>query len=76
MAKSALATQSSPAGNAFGEPTGLGNLYTNTPVQTGLPMSSAALGPPVGGNQPHSNMMPYLTLNWILCMQGVFPPRN
>jgi microcystin-dependent protein len=76
MAKSAPATLTAPANNSFGEPVGLGNLYTNTPVQTGLPMSNAALGPPVGGNQPHGNMMPYLTLNWIICMAGVFPPRN
>lgn len=31
---------------------------------------------PVGGNLPHNNMMPYLTLNFIIAMQGIFPPRN
>lgn len=30
----------------------------------------------VGGNQPHSNMQPYLVLNYIIALQGVFPPRN
>jgi microcystin-dependent protein len=29
-----------------------------------------------GGSQPHNNLMPYLTLNWIICMAGVFPARN
>jgi len=29
-----------------------------------------------GGNQPHENMMPYLGLNWIICMNGIFPPRQ
>jgi microcystin-dependent protein len=29
-----------------------------------------------GGSLPHNNMMPYLTLNFIIAMQGVFPPRQ
>lgn len=31
---------------------------------------------PSGLNQPHNNMMPYLTMNYIIAMQGVFPPRG
>ena len=27
------------------------------------------------GGLPHNNMMPYLTLNFIIALQGVFPPR-
>jgi microcystin-dependent protein len=30
---------------------------------------------PAGGDQPHNNMMPYLTLNFCIALQGVFPPR-
>jgi microcystin-dependent protein len=29
-----------------------------------------------GGNQPHNNLMPYLTLNYCIALQGVFPPRG
>jgi microcystin-dependent protein len=29
-----------------------------------------------GGSQPHSNIQPYLTLNWCICMEGIFPSRN
>lgn len=29
-----------------------------------------------GGNQPHENMQPYLTLNWIIALQGIFPSQN
>ena len=29
-----------------------------------------------GGSQPHNNMPPYLILNFIIAMQGVFPPRT
>jgi microcystin-dependent protein len=28
-----------------------------------------------GGGQPHNNMQPYLTLNFCIAMQGVFPAR-
>ena len=30
---------------------------------------------PAGGGLPHNNMMPYLTLNFCIALQGVFPPR-
>lgn len=29
-----------------------------------------------GGNLPHNNLMPYLTLNFCIALQGVFPPRT
>jgi microcystin-dependent protein len=29
-----------------------------------------------GGSQAHNNMMPYLTLNFIIALQGIFPSRN
>jgi microcystin-dependent protein len=29
-----------------------------------------------GGSLPHNNMHPYLTLNFIIALQGVFPPRS
>jgi microcystin-dependent protein len=31
---------------------------------------------PNGGSLPHNNMMPYLTLNFNIALQGVFPPRG
>ena len=37
-------------------------------------LSDSALAP-AGGDQPHNNMMPYLTLNFCIALQGVFPPR-
>jgi microcystin-dependent protein len=32
--------------------------------------------PPAGGGQPHNNLMPYLTVNFIIAMEGVFPARS
>jgi microcystin-dependent protein len=30
----------------------------------------------VGGSQPHNNMMPYLVLNFVIALQGIFPSQN
>ena len=38
-------------------------------------LSAQALNP-VGGDQPHNNMQPYLTLSFCIALQGVFPPRT
>jgi microcystin-dependent protein len=37
-------------------------------------MSPQALAP-AGGSLPHNNMQPYLTLNFCIAMQGIFPQR-
>jgi microcystin-dependent protein len=29
-----------------------------------------------GGSLPHNNMQPYLTLNFCIALQGIFPPRT
>lgn len=29
-----------------------------------------------GGSQPHNNLMPYLTLNFCIALQGIYPPRS
>jgi microcystin-dependent protein len=31
---------------------------------------------PIGGSQPHTNLMPYLTINFVIALQGVFPSQN
>jgi microcystin-dependent protein len=38
-------------------------------------MSFQEIGP-AGGGLPHNNMQPYLTLNFCIALQGVFPPRT
>jgi microcystin-dependent protein len=30
----------------------------------------------VGGSQAHENRQPFLVLNWIIALQGIFPSRN
>jgi microcystin-dependent protein len=29
-----------------------------------------------GGNQPHDNMQPFLTMNWIISLYGVYPSQT
>jgi microcystin-dependent protein len=38
-------------------------------------MNAQAIGP-TGGGQPHNNMSPYLVLNFIIALQGIYPPRT
>ena len=32
--------------------------------------------PSTGGSQPHNNMQPYLAINYIIALQGVYPSRS
>jgi len=43
------------------------------PNTTMRPQDATAL---TGGSLPHNNMMPYLTLNFCIALQGIFPPRG
>ena len=38
-------------------------------------LSPGAVGS-AGGGQPHNNVMPYLTLNFCIALQGIYPPRS
>jgi microcystin-dependent protein len=67
-----LADSASPSGNFLAN-SGTAALYASGPADT--PLSAAAVTP-VGGEQPHNNLMPYLTVSFIIALQGVFPPRT
>ena len=66
-----------PVGNAWAKPH-LGktpvNIY-NSSVGAGVAMSGQALAA-AGGSQPHNNMPPYLTLNFVIALTGIFPARS
>lgn len=49
-------------------------LQAYAPAATGAVNPNAM--PNTGGGLPHNNLMPYLTLNFCIAMQGVFPPRT
>ena len=53
-----------------------GSIYTATnPIPNQTTMAPEILAP-AGGDQPHNNLQPYLTLYFNIALQGVFPPRG
>ena len=60
--------QTSPAGNFWG--LGAASIYSTTAPN--VPMNAAAIGP-TGGSQPHDNMLPFLCVNFIIALFGIFP---
>jgi len=48
-------------------------VYLNSNPTTNMGLNAIAT---TGGNLPHNNMMPYLTMNFCIALQGVFPPRT
>jgi microcystin-dependent protein len=64
-----------PVGNLLGT----GNPATFQSYKTAL-TNPLAIAPTSitnqGGNQPHSNLQPYLVLNICIALQGIFPSRN
>ncbi|HEV7995761.1 MAG TPA: hypothetical protein VGP52_05855, partial [Stellaceae bacterium] len=49
------------------------NIYSSAAPT--LAMGANAIGA-AGGNLPHENRMPYLTINYCIALQGIFPSRN
>jgi microcystin-dependent protein len=54
-----------------GNPTQVYNAVSPSP---GAVMNSNSITP-AGGSQPHDNLQPYLTMNWIISMFGIFPSQ-
>jgi microcystin-dependent protein len=65
--------------------TGAGN-FVNSKTESGEAVASSSNSPLAtanpatigitGGSQPHNNMQPYLGLNYIICLEGIYPSRN
>ena|ERR1700690_3870166 len=63
-----------PVNNFWGDGTSVGvNLYASSPVDS--PMDAAAIGNNTGG-QPHENRSPFLVVNYVIALTGLFPSRN
>jgi len=66
-------TDQSPVNELFAGGIGGISMYAAPGSMTQLAPNAL---PPAGGDQPHNNMTPYLTLNFCIALQGVFPPRT
>lgn len=54
---------------------GVGGIAVYAAPSALVNLSGAAITP-AGGDQPHNNLMPYLTFYFCIALQGVFPPRG
>jgi len=69
------------AGNSLGQSIGAAsqgsnfpvNIYSANAADTTLASQTVSNA---GGSQPHQNMQPYLTLNFCIALQGIFPSQN
>jgi microcystin-dependent protein len=70
VASSNAADQGTPAGNYWA--------YESSNAYAGQPDAymSPACVTIVGGGQAHTNLSPYLVLNFCIALQGIFPSQN
>lgn len=69
LAKNNPADSASPQGNMLGVSSNTNVFFNDTPNVT----MNATMLSPVGGSQPHSNMQPYLCVDFIISLFGIFP---
>jgi microcystin-dependent protein len=71
VATSATPNATSP-GSGFWGNAGTSAYSSNPPNTTMAPQAAGA----AGGGQPHQNLSPYLVLNFVIALQGIFPTRS
>jgi microcystin-dependent protein len=64
-----------PAGALLGKQTATEIYTANAPGTPLVQMSQASLAA-VGGSQSHQNRQPFLALNFVIALQGIFPSRS
>jgi microcystin-dependent protein len=71
LATNAAATSTSPSTNVFAKPSK--NMYRDPPPANA--MGPQAVGS-TGGSQPHDNFQPYLCVDFIISLFGIFPSQT
>ncbi len=69
VATSNLASEFAPGNQVFAQPQTVDAYVTSPPF---VPLSPQSIGP-VGGSQPHTNFQPYLCVDFIISLFGLFP---
>jgi len=69
LATTTVSTQTSPAGALLAQSSSA-NIYVQDAGAFALAPTSVT---PIGGSQPHTNMQPYLGLNFIIALFGIVP---
>jgi microcystin-dependent protein len=70
-----LSTTATPATNMVLSRSVNGTAYAALGQGVGLQTLGPQALAPAGGSLPHNNLQPYLTLNYCIALQGVFPQR-
>ena len=65
----------SPVGSFVGGTSTNGNAFQNNTTANLVDLASETL-PNTGGSQSHNNLQPYLALNFIIALQGLYPSRS
>jgi microcystin-dependent protein len=73
-AYSSSGNSTSPAGNSWATSTSRDNVYSNTAPNAPMAANTVTVGI-AGGSQPHNNMQPYLGMNYIIALEGIYPSR-
>ena len=69
LGSSANGSEANPQGNFLASSTVLQPYAQETPNTAFAPTSIT----PVGGSQPHENLQPYICINYIISLFGIFP---
>ena len=71
LARSGNGTSANPAGLLPArDPSGTPHYGADADAQ----LSPSAIAP-AGGDQPHENMPPFLTVTFCICIQGIYPTQ-
>ena len=68
----AAATSGNPGGRVLAEARPGEDLYLQGAPVTSVTLAPSSVGA-VGGSQPHTNFQPYLCVNYIISLFGIFP---
>jgi microcystin-dependent protein len=73
QANSGGGTSNNPAGNVWANWSG--DQYSDQLPSSQMQMNAGVAGFS-GGGQPHNNIPPYLAVNFIICLVGIFPSQS
>lgn len=66
-----VGNEKTPAGHVLSQSNDGENNFSSGNPDTGTMQTNN-----LGGSQPHNNMPPYLTVNFIIALQGLYPSRS